>query len=118
MERTIWKALPYGANLIFLGDYVDRGQWSIECALYVLALKVLYPHKVTLLRGNHEMRDVQIKYSFLDECTRKYKTDGSKIWELLNTIFDRMPCSAVLDDAIFCAHGGIVSILSPSINIC
>ena len=46
LENHLWPSLPVGPNLLFLGDYVDRGAWSVECALYVLALKVLFPHKV------------------------------------------------------------------------
>lgn len=108
MERVIWRHLPAGANLVFLGDYVDRGKWSFECAVYVLALKALFPHKVTLLRGNHETRELQIKYSFQLECTTKFDDDdGMAIWSLLNQVFDRLPVVAILDDAIYCAHGGI-----------
>lgn len=87
---------------------MDRGKWSLECAVYVLSLKVLFPHKVTLLRGNHEIRDLQIKYSFQLECTSKYDDDdGMAIWKLLNQVFDRLPVAAILDDTIYCAHGGI-----------
>ena len=46
MEYQLWRRLPVGPNVLFLGDYVDRGHWGVECALYVLCLKVLFPHKV------------------------------------------------------------------------
>lgn len=107
MERVLWRPLPVGANLLFLGDYVDRGMWGVECALYVLALKALFPAKVTLLRGNHEVREVQLKYSFMEECRSKYQDEAEIIFNLINEMFEQMPLSAVLDDAIFCAHGGI-----------
>ena len=107
MEQTIWHRLPFGGNLLFLGDYVDRGRWGVECALYVFSLKVLFPHKVTLLRGNHEIRKIQEKYSFQDECIAKYQQQGRIIWDMLNEVFDRLPIAAILDDAIFCVHGGI-----------
>lgn len=56
MERTIWPTAPcLGANYIFLGDYVDRGQWGLECALYIASLKVLCPNRITMLRGNDHM---------------------------------------------------------------
>lgn len=107
LEKTLWRCLPIGPNVLFLGDYVDRGAWSIECALYVIALKVLFPHKVTLLRGNHEVEAVQKKYSFERECNRKYPERGPELFIMLNKVFSRMPICAVIDEAIYCAHGGI-----------
>ncbi|KAJ6225804.1 hypothetical protein RDWZM_004349 [Blomia tropicalis] len=107
LERTVWRSLPMCPNLLFLGDYVDRGKWSTECALYVFALKVLYPHRVTLLRGNHEIRDIQRKYSFYNECTNKFKSSGEKIWDMFNKVFDRLPIVGILDNTVYAAHGGI-----------
>lgn len=109
LEKTIWKQMPcLGANYLFLGDYVDRGQWGFECALYIVAFKILNPNKVTILRGNHEVRDLQVNYSYKKECVLKYgEVLGLKLWELTNKIFDKLPVSAIIDDTIFCAHGGI-----------
>ena len=109
LEKSIWKRFPCtGVNYLFLGDYVDRGRWSVECALYLLSMKVLMPNSVTLLRGNHEVRDIQIKYTYKRECMMKYdEVYGQRIWDLTNKIFDRFPLCAIIDDTIFCAHGGI-----------
>lgn len=107
--EKFWKRMPcLGANYLFLGDYVDRGQWSLECCLYLMSFKLLCPNKVTLLRGNHEVRALQTNYTYKKECTSKYGQNfGLKIWELTNRLFDKLPICAIVDKAIYCAHGGI-----------
>lgn len=81
LEKTIWRRFPYtNVNYVFLGDYVDRGKWSIECCLYILSMKLLKPETVTVLRGNHEVRDLQIKYTFQRDCLSNYgEQDGERI---------------------------------------
>lgn len=114
LEKALWKQIPcIGANYLFLGDYVDRGQWGFECAMYLFAFKILCPNKVTLLRGNHEVRLIQTNYTYKRECLHKYGDFyGLKIWELTNRIFDKFPVCALVDDCIFCAHGGLPRSLS------
>ncbi|KAF7491171.1 Serine/threonine-protein phosphatase BSL1 [Sarcoptes scabiei] len=109
LEQNLWKRYPsIDGNLIFLGDYVDRGRWSIECIAYLFALKAIMSEKITMLRGNHEVRPLQAHYSYRMECLNKYGEDfGIKIWDLTNRLFDRLPFCAVIDEAIYCAHGGI-----------
>lgn len=109
LERCIWSRVPFMcSNFVFNGDYVDRGQWGFECSIYLFAFKILAPNKVTLLRGNHEVRSLQAHYSYKRECVQKYgEALGIKVWEITNKIYDKLPVCAVIDDAIYCAHGGI-----------
>jgi len=97
-------------NYLFLGDFVDRGFYSVETFLLLLALKVRYPDRITLIRGNHESRQITQVYGFYDECLKKY---GSvNVWRYCTEIFDYLSLSALIEERILCVHGG----LSPSIN--
>ena len=108
-EKILWQPLPIvSAHYVFLGNYVDKGQWGIECAIYLLSLKLISPMKFILLRGNQESRSSQSENTFQNECISKYgDKHGVKIWELMNSIFDKMPISAIIDESIFCSHSGV-----------
>lgn len=89
---------------LFLGDYVDRGFNSVELFLSVIILKILNQNEVFLLRGNHESKSMTTNYTFRDECRQKY---DENIYLRFCEIFTFLPVCAIVDDKIFCIHGGI-----------
>jgi predicted MPP superfamily phosphohydrolase len=91
-------------HLLFLGDYVDRGPMGIEVLILVMAMKVKYPKKVIMLRGNHETRLITQTFTFLSETIQKY---DQKLYFHLMDAFDALPLVCIVNNNLFCVHGGI-----------
>ena len=103
------KVLEVGGNpettkYLFLGDYVDRGMFSLEVLLLLYALKINFPTTIIMIRGNHESRQMTSMFSFRKECI--YKLD-LEVYEAAMISFDTLPVSCVINNSFLAVHGGI-----------
>ena len=89
---------------LFLGDYVDRGAQGIECICLLATYKIKFPENFFMLRGNHECPSINRIYGFYDECKRRYSV---KLWRLMNDMMNCLPIAAIVDERMFCVHGGL-----------
>lgn len=110
-------------DYLFLGDFVDRGNHSLETICLLLALKVKYPESIHLIRGNHEDRWINNGYvmrfyqrfGFQEECATRLgedPQDDDSVFNRLNKLFDWLPLAAIVEEKILCIHGGIGSQLN------
>ena len=99
-----YGGFPPEANYLFLGDYIDRGKQSIETVCLLLCYKIKYPENFFLLRGNHECAQINRIYGFYDECKRRYSI---RLWRVFSDVFNCLPVAALIDEKIFCMHGGL-----------
>jgi serine/threonine-protein phosphatase 2B catalytic subunit len=99
------RNLP-NTNLLFLGDYVDRGSYSIEVVIFLYCLKINFPNEVMMLRGNHESRAMTEHFTFREEVLRKYGGDED-VYETIIETFEALPIAADVNGDYLCMHGGI-----------
>lgn len=104
---------------IFVGNSFVNQTLVSHCTICITVIEVSFPlpliqvryrERITILRGNHESRQITQVYGFYDECLRKY--GNANVWKYFTDLFDYLPLTALVDSQIFCLHGG----LSPSID--
>ena len=97
---------------IFLGDFCDRGNLSLEVILLLFALKIKYPNFIYLIRGHHEDIIINEFYGLGDECKEKLKEDiqaEDSVFKRINRAFNYLPFGVLVDNNILCIHGGLGS---------
>ena len=97
--------MPPHRNYLLLGDYVDRGNFSVETIVLIYLLKVLYPANVYVVRGNHEMHALCAQFGFRQEVQATYKSPH--VFNVFVKSFGFMPIAARVNGNVFCVHGGI-----------
>ncbi len=96
-------------SLLFLGDYVDRGEHSLLNLLLVIALHLAWPERVIVLRGNHEDIELNGTYGFRYELQKHFKDvkGVTQAEDILDRIYDWLSLAAITPRGSICLHGGI-----------
>eukprot|EP01091_Cochliopodium_minus_P002550 TRINITY_DN1239_c0_g1_i1.p1 TRINITY_DN1239_c0_g1~~TRINITY_DN1239_c0_g1_i1.p1 ORF type:complete len:480 (+),score=155.71 TRINITY_DN1239_c0_g1_i1:28-1467(+) len=99
------NGLPSEENpYLFNGDFVDRGSFSAETVITLLAFKIVFPHHFFLSRGNHETKAMNKMYGFEGEIREKY---GNVSYDLFTAIFNALPLAHTINKKVFICHGGL-----------
>lgn len=96
---------PPATKYLFLGDLVDRGEFSLETTTFIFLMKVIWPTSVHLIRGNHEFEAICASHGFANEISQRY-IDRS-VFEAFTAAFSVLPLAAKIGDHILCVHGGL-----------
>lgn len=104
-----FKIIKSKFYMIFLGDYIDRGSYGAEVIYTILRLKRSNPHKVFLVRGNHEDIKINKAYDFSKELQNKFGT-SKDLLATIGRMYNYLPVALYLvsgKNALLCCHGGL-----------
>ncbi|CDJ56858.1 serine/threonine protein phosphatase, putative [Eimeria maxima] len=89
---------------LFNGDIVDRGSFSVEVLLTMVACKLAYPNHMHITRGNHETSEMNAMYGFKGEMLYKY---DERLYQIFSEAFRLLPLAFVVNNKAFVVHGGL-----------
>lgn len=104
------RLLKRELNLVFLGDYIDRGPFQVETLVTVLKLKIEFPENVLIIRGNHEPPRNIIPYphDFPEVLRRKFGySNGVELYNDLMDLFEYLPLVIHVKREAVMLHGGL-----------
>ncbi|CAE8678089.1 unnamed protein product [Polarella glacialis] len=108
-ESREWANVSY----VFNGDWVDRGRHQLEVVVVLLALKLVFPARVWLTRGNHEDMEQNRKTSregglgFDKACAMHFGPRGPEVFQAFYKCFDWLPLAASIGGRALVLHGGL-----------
>lgn len=106
---------PSASNpFLFNGDYVDRGSFSVEVVLTLMAWRLADPLSLYMMRGNHETKNMNKIYGFEGEVMHKY---DKSVMDLFTCVFNNLPLCAVLEQSVFVTHGGLSTLKDGAVTL-
>ena len=99
------NGIPPAKKFLFLGDIVDRGEFSFDILFFLFLLKINYPDNIYFIRGNHEFKSLSSTCGFMDEIIQKFS--DIVIFNAFQEVFNYMPIAALINEKILCIHGGL-----------
>eukprot|EP00756_Hemistasia_phaeocysticola_P008919 Hpha_TRINITY_DN14776_c0_g1::TRINITY_DN14776_c0_g1_i1::g.102544::m.102544 len=104
IDKGFYRLPEVSNKYVFNGDFVDRGDNSVEVIVLLLSLVLAFPDSVFLNRGNHEGRGCSQMYGFYHELLTKY--DNRDLFEAFVDLFNAMPLCTLIENEVLVVHGG------------